>query len=109
MGKMVPPFPGASSPSRASTVVLARLELAAVEEAHGSGGEEEVAAADPPVQEGLPGPGALDVPAPVAHHRLEDAQPLPGGEHPAGDDAADHRGVHPRLQRPIGWTVEAST
>jgi hypothetical protein len=95
-----PPLGGDLLPLARQDLVLAGLELTPVEEADGTGEEEEVSAAQEAVEEGLARPGALDEPAPVAHDRLEDAQPLPRGEHPLGDDAPHDGRLHPRLQRP---------
>jgi hypothetical protein len=78
---------------------LAGLHLPAVEELDRAGEEEEVALVDHPLQVRLAGPGALHHPGGVAHHRLEDAQPAPRGQHAAGHHAADDGGVHPRRER----------
>src|SRR5690606_28827883 len=80
--------------------VLARLDLAAVEELDRTRHEEEVALPDHPVQERLARPRALDEPGPVPDHRLEDPQPDPGRDDALARDLPDHRGVHPDLERP---------
>src|SRR5690606_37045317 len=60
--------------------MLARLQLPSVEEAYGTAREKQVTAAEHLVEKGLSGPGALDQPRPVAHHRLKDAQPAASRE-----------------------------
>ena len=79
---------------------LARLELAAVEEAHGAG---QRAARRPSAivrsRNGWPGHDTSIIPVSSCTHRLEDPQPLPRREHALRDDAADDRAVHPRLER----------
>src|SRR5690606_1779990 len=83
-GRLVARGPGAFQDH-----VLAGLELAPVEEAAGPGDEEEVAAADRAIEEGLAGPGALDHPGLVAEDGLEDAEAGAGGDDALAYDGAD--------------------
>ncbi len=77
---------------------LARLQLAAVEEAHRAAQEQHVALLDRAVEERLPGPRHLDHPARVLHDRLEDAQPLPRRNDALRDDAPDDGRVDASLE-----------
>src|SRR5690606_1135702 len=72
---------------------LARLHLFAAEEANRPRDEEDITALDRAVEERLPRPRALDVPARIADHRLEDAQTGTCREHALAHDLADHRRV----------------
>ena len=78
--------------------VFARLELLAVVEAHGSGGEQQVALVDRAVEPRASRPRALDVAARVAEHGAEDAQPAPRGDDALRDHAPDDRRILTDLQ-----------
>ena len=78
--------------------VLARLELAAVEKAHGARQQHHVALFDGAIEEWLTRPGRLDHPALVLQHRLKDSQPFARRNDSLGDHLADDGAVHPRLQ-----------
>jgi hypothetical protein len=60
---------------------LARLQLAAVEEAHVAGEQQHVALLDHAVEERLPRPRHLHQPGRVLDDRLEDAEPLARRDH----------------------------
>src|SRR5690606_23991857 len=82
---------------RATTVVvagagddiLARRDLAPVEESHGPGHEEQIALADRAVEERLAGPRRLYLPRAVAQHCLEDAQARASRQDALRHDLAD--------------------
>src|SRR5690606_12345034 len=79
--------------------MLARLDLPSVEESHGAADQQEISLTEGTVEEWLAGPRAFNETGAVAEHRLEDAQPLPGGQHPLGDDPSDHGRLHAWLER----------
>ena len=78
--------------------MFARLELSAVVEAHGSGGEQQVALVDRAVEPRASRPGAFDVAAPVPDHGTEDAQPAARGDDALRDHAPDDRRILADLQ-----------
>src|SRR5690606_12418180 len=79
---------------------LTGVELLPVEEANGTGQQQEVALLDDPIEEGLPRPSTLDVrPGVVLHHGVEDPQAAPRGKHALGSDAPDDRRIHSGLKR----------
>ena len=77
---------------------LAGLDLAAVKEAHGPGGEQEVPLADPAIEPRLSRPGAGDVAGLVLDHGLKDAQTLARGDDPGAAHPPDDDGSVPHLE-----------
>ena len=72
-------------------------ELAPVVEPHRAGDQQRLSHRDGAVEEGLAGPHALEHPAVVAEHGVEDPEPAPGRQHALGHHAPDARHLLPDL------------
>src|SRR5436190_1195396 len=81
---------------------FARLKLAAVEEANVPAHQQRVALGDRAIEERLAGPRHFDHPGVVLQHGLEDPESFSRGQDALGDDAADDRALHSRLERGDG-------